>query len=239
MNIALLIIDPCYIIVLQLGDKFLREKGFKHVRFLSADGALESYPPMGMADAIVDLVSSGTTLRENNLKEIEDGVVVQSQATLVASRKSLHKRKGVLEITHELLERLEAHLRATTELMVTANMRGNSAEEVAERVLSQTSLCGLQGPTISPVYCRRDGKVDVEYYAINVVVPQKLLYKSIQQLRSIGGSGVLVTKLTYIFDEETPRWRNLLSELGLYLGTWSASGLFQLSPFCTALFGPY
>ena len=40
------------------------------------------------------------------------------QATLVASRKSLHKRKGVLEITHELLERLEAHLRATAELMV-------------------------------------------------------------------------------------------------------------------------
>ncbi|KAG0544209.1 hypothetical protein BDA96_02G255800 [Sorghum bicolor] len=198
-----------------LGDKFLREKGFKHVRFLSADGALESYPPMGMADAIVDLVSSGTTLRENNLKEIDGGVVLQSQATLVASRKSLHKRKGVLEVTHELLERLEAHLRATAELMVTANMRGNSAEEVAERVLSQTSICGLQGPTVSPVYCRRDGKVDLEYYAINVVVPQKLLYKSIQQLRSIGGSGVLVTKLTYIFDEETPRWRNLLSELGL------------------------
>jgi ATP phosphoribosyltransferase len=116
---------------------------------------------MGMADAIVDLVSSGTTLRENNLKEIEGGVVVESQvnlltnmnmhgclsplraeahgpttlklatfptpcyftqATLVASRKSLHKRKGVLEITHELLERLEAHLRATAELMVSLNM---------------------------------------------------------------------------------------------------------------------
>ncbi|KAL6844727.1 hypothetical protein ACP4OV_025386 [Aristida adscensionis] len=198
-----------------LGAKFLKEKGFKHVVFLSADGALESYPPMGMADAIVDLVSSGTTLRENNLKEIKDGVVLESQATLVASRKSLHKRNGVLEITHELLERLEAHLAATGHLMVTANMRGNSAEEVAEMVLSQTSICGLQGPTISPVYNRRDGKCAVEYYAINVVVPQKMLYKSIQQLRSIGGSGVLVTKLTYIFDEETPRWRNLLSELGL------------------------
>uniref|UniRef100_A0A0E0K8F5 Histidine biosynthesis HisG C-terminal domain-containing protein n=1 Tax=Oryza punctata TaxID=4537 RepID=A0A0E0K8F5_ORYPU len=72
-----------------------------------------------------------------------------------------------------------------------------------------------QGPTISPVYRPGDGKVAVEYYAINVVVPQKSLYKSIQQLRSIGGSGVLVTKLTYIFDEETPRWRKLLSELGL------------------------
>ncbi|KAL5210335.1 hypothetical protein ABZP36_005958 [Zizania latifolia] len=198
-----------------LGEKFLRENGFNHFSFLAGDGALESYPAMGMADVIVDLVSSGTTLRENNLKEIEGGVVLESQATLVACRRSLHKRKGVLEITHEMLERLEAHLTATSELMVTANMRGNSAEEVAERVLSQTSLCGLQGPTISPVYCSRDGKVAVEYYAINVVVPQKSLYKSIQQLRSIGGSGVLVTKLTYIFDEETPRWRKLLSELGL------------------------
>lgn len=45
---ALLIIHPSYIIVLQLGDKFLREKGFKHVRFLSADGALESYPPVSV-----------------------------------------------------------------------------------------------------------------------------------------------------------------------------------------------
>lgn len=122
----------------------MEEKGFKHTKFLSADGALESYPPMGMADAIVDLVSSGTTLRENNLKEIEGGVVLQSQATLVASRRSLHKRKGVLEVTHELVERLEAHLTASPQLMVTANMRGSSADEVAERVLSQTSICGLQ-----------------------------------------------------------------------------------------------
>ncbi|VAI24805.1 unnamed protein product [Triticum turgidum subsp. durum] len=173
------------------------------------------YVKMGMADAIVDLVSSGTTLRENNLKEIEGGVILESQATLVASKKSLNRREGVLEISHEMLERLEAHLTASGKIMVTANMRGNSAEEVAERVLSQTSLCGLQGPTISPVYCTQDGNVAVDYYAINVVVPQKSLYKSIQQLRSIGGSGVLVSKLTYIFDEETPRWRKLLSELGM------------------------
>nr|CAD1835217.1 unnamed protein product [Ananas comosus var. bracteatus] len=198
-----------------LGPKFLKEKGLKHVTFSSADGALESYPAMGIADAIVDLVSSGTTLRENNLKEIEGGVVLQSQAVLVASRTSLHTRMGVLEITHEMLERLEAHLRATGEILVTANMRGNSAEEVAERVLSQTSLSGLQGPTVSPVFCRRNGKVTVDYYAINICVPQQLLYKSIQQLRSIGGSGVLVSKLTYIFDEETPRWRKLLTQLGL------------------------
>ncbi|XP_021901656.1 ATP phosphoribosyltransferase 2, chloroplastic-like [Carica papaya] len=198
-----------------LGPKFMKENGLKHVVFSTADGALEAAPAMGIADAILDLVSSGTTLRENNLKEIEGGTVLESQAVLVASRKSLVQRKGVLDTTHEILERLEAHLRAVGQFTVTANMRGSSAEEVAERVLSQPSLSGLQGPTVSPVFSKRDGRVVADYYAMVICVPKNALYKSVQQLRAIGGSGVLISPLTYIFDEETPRWRELLSKLGL------------------------
>ncbi|KAJ9174706.1 hypothetical protein P3X46_013322 [Hevea brasiliensis] len=198
-----------------LGPKFMKENGLEHVTFSTADGALEAAPAMGIADAILDLVSSGTTLRENNLKEIEGGVLLESQAVLVASRKSLMQRQGVLDTTHEILERLEAHLRAIGQFTVTANMRGSSADEVAERVLSQPSLSGLQGPTVSPVYCKRDGKVSPDYYAIVICIPKKALYKSVQQLRAIGGSGVLISPITYIFDEETPRWRQLLSKLGL------------------------
>ncbi|XP_031493558.1 ATP phosphoribosyltransferase 2, chloroplastic-like [Nymphaea colorata] len=198
-----------------LGPKFLKEKGLQHVSFSTADGALEAAPAMGIADAILDLVSSGTTLRENNLKEIEGGIVLKSQAVFVASKRSLIQRKGVLNTTHEVLERLEAHLKATGQFTVVANMRGGSAEEVADRILNQTSLYGLQGPTISPVFCKRDGKVSPDYFAIVICVPKKELYKSVQQLRAIGGSGVLVSPLTYIFDEETPRWQKLLSQLGL------------------------
>ncbi|XP_062096437.1 ATP phosphoribosyltransferase 1, chloroplastic-like [Humulus lupulus] len=198
-----------------LGPKFMKENGVKHVTFSTADGALEAAPAMGIADAILDLVSSGTTLKENNLKEIDGGTVLESQAVLVATRRSLIQRKGVLDTTHEILERLEAHLRAVGQFTVTANMRGSSAEEVAERILSQTSLSGLQGPTISPVFCKRDGRVSADYYAIVICVPKKELYKSVQQLRAIGGSGVLISPLTYIFDEETPRWRELLSKLGV------------------------
>uniref|UniRef100_A0A7C9D508 ATP phosphoribosyltransferase n=1 Tax=Opuntia streptacantha TaxID=393608 RepID=A0A7C9D508_OPUST len=198
-----------------LGPKFMKENGLKHVTFSTADGALEAAPAMGIADAILDLVSSGTTLRENNLKEIEGGVVLQSQAVLVGSRKSLTCREGVLDITHEMLERFEAHLRAVGQFTVTANMRGSSAEEVAERILSQASLSGLQGPTVSPVFCKKDGKASADFYAIVICVPKKDLYKAVQQLRAIGGSGVLISPLTYIFDEETPRWRQLLSKLGL------------------------
>ncbi|XP_057530537.1 ATP phosphoribosyltransferase 1, chloroplastic-like [Amaranthus tricolor] len=198
-----------------LGPKFMRENGLKHVTFSTADGALEAAPAMGIADAILDLVSSGTTLRENNLKEIEGGIVLQSQAVLVASRKSLIQRDDVLDTTHEILERFEAHLRAAGQFTVTANMRGKSAEDVAQRILGQSSLSGLQGPTISPVFCKRNGKVSADYYAIVICVPKKALYTSVKQLRAIGGSGVLISPLTYIFDEETPRWRELLTKLGL------------------------
>nr|GEX51151.1 ATP phosphoribosyltransferase 2, chloroplastic-like [Tanacetum cinerariifolium] len=75
-------------------------------------------------------------------------------------------------------------------------MRGSSADEVAKRILSQPSLSGLQGPTISPVFRKIDGEVKADYYAIVICVPKKLLYKSVQQLRAIGGSGVLVSPLT-------------------------------------------
>ncbi|XP_076943837.1 ATP phosphoribosyltransferase 1, chloroplastic-like [Bidens hawaiensis] len=198
-----------------LSPKFLKENGIEHVAFSTADGALEAAPAMGIADAIVDLVSSGTTLKENNLKEIEGGVLLESQAVMVASKKSLIQRKGLLDITHEILERFEAHLKAIDQFTVVANMRGSSTEEVAERILSQPSLSGLQGPTISPVFRKVNGVATPDYYAIVICVPKKKLYKSVQQLRAIGGSGVLVSPLTYIFDEETPRWNELLSKLGL------------------------
>ncbi|XP_051132952.1 ATP phosphoribosyltransferase 2, chloroplastic-like [Andrographis paniculata] len=198
-----------------LGPKFMEENGLKYVKFSTADGALEAAPAMGIADAIVDLVSSGTTLKENNLKEIKGGIILESQAVFVASKRSLIQRKDVLDVTHEMLERLEAHLRAVGQFTVSANMRGSSAEEVAERVLTQPSLSGLQGPTVSPVFRMRDGSVVADYFSVVICVPKKALYKSIQQLRAIGGSGVLIKPLTYIFDEETPRWLELLSTLGL------------------------
>jgi len=198
-----------------LGQKFLAENGFKHVQLSTADGALEAAPAMGTADAILDLVSSGTTLRENNLKEIEGGAVLSSQGVFVANKKTLLQRKEVLDVAHEMLERFEAHLTAQRQFTVVANMRGSSPEEVAERILTCTDYPGLQGPTISPVYTSKDGKVLVDYYAIVICVPKPKLYHAVRQLRKAGGSGVLVSPLTYIFDEETPRYRQLLDSLRL------------------------
>jgi ATP phosphoribosyltransferase len=197
----------------RLAAEFLDRHNVKPYRLLHADGALEAAPQMGTADVIVDLVSSGTTLRENRLKEIKEGRILHSQATFIGNRNALIERPEALAMAKELLERFEAHLRATEHYTIIANMRGDSAEEVAQKVFSQSELGGLQGPTISPVYLRQPTETD--WHSITIVVRKDRLHQAIAQLRQIGGSGVLVLPVTYIFEEEPARWPRLLEILNL------------------------
>ena len=198
--------------------QFFERAGFTNVALLGADGALEAAPLMGTADIILDLVSTGVTLRENNLKEIEGGTVLQSQGVLVANRAALAASPALLDVVHELIERLEAHLKADDYFSVIANMRGPSAQAVANRILSHAALRGLEGPTVSPVFAPGpDGAAspDTDLWAAVICVPKRALYDSVKALRSVGGSGVLVQPMTYIFDEEPARWRATLEELGM------------------------
>ncbi len=68
-----------------LTGQFLRRHGITHCKIISPHGALEAAPLTGVADLIVDLTETGTTLRENHLKLLEDGVVLRSQACLIAN----------------------------------------------------------------------------------------------------------------------------------------------------------
>lgn len=197
----------------RLAEMFLAQYGIEPYRMLHADGALEAAPLMGTADFIVDLVSSGTTLRENRLKELADGKLLDSQAVFIGNRAALTERPEVLTITHEMLERIEAYRRAQDHLSVIANMRGESPEAVAHKVFSQPELGGLQGPTISQVYVRQE--TGTNWYAISIVVRKDRLHQAIKQLRQIGGSGVLVLPVNYIFEEEPQRWQRLLETLEL------------------------
>jgi|APGre2960657444_1045066.scaffolds.fasta_scaffold01715_4 ATP phosphoribosyltransferase len=202
-----------------IAKQFFADNGLEHVQLSTADGALEAAPAMGSADVILDLVSSGTTLRENNLKQIDGGKVLQSQGVLVASRRALLERPGALEIVRDMIERLEAHLRAEGQFLVTANMRGDSAEGVAAQLAAGGPLLtGLQGPTVGTIYNSHgalgEKPASGEFFSATLCVPRNKIYECVKQLRAAGGSGVLVSPLTYIFDEEPPRWRQLLRTLG-------------------------
>jgi ATP phosphoribosyltransferase len=112
-----------------------------------------------------------------------------------------------------MLEFTEAYLRAQGSYQVTANVRGDSPEAIAQRMFEQTSIGGLQGPTISPVIARATLQHDGRWYAVNIIVQKKEVFQAVNELRKIGGSGVIVTPCAYIFEEEPARYRAMLAAI--------------------------
>ena len=192
-----------------LTERFLNQHNISHT-LIAAEGTLESAPTIGYADMISDLVSSGQTLIDNRLRPLPDGVIQKSQAVLIANRMALQSRPEVLEMARRLLEYIEAHMRAEDNLLVIANMRGESPEVIAKKIFTQTSVGGLQGPTISPIVTRESNQ---GWHSVTVVVRRDHLQQAISELRLIGGSGIIVSPITYIFEEEPPRYKAMLNEV--------------------------
>jgi ATP phosphoribosyltransferase len=192
-----------------LTERFLNQNNISHT-LIAAEGTLESAPTIGYADMISDLVSSGQTLIDNRLRPLSDGVIQTSQAVILANRKALQTRPEVLEMARRLLEYIEAHMRAKDNLLVIANMRGDSPEVISQKIFTQTNVGGLQGPTISPIGVRSGTP---NWFSVTVVVRRDHLPQAISELRLIGGSGIIVSPITYIFEEEPPRYKAMLEAL--------------------------
>ena len=193
-----------------LTRQFFDGRGAFEFELIAAEGALEIAPTVGYADLIVDIVSTGTTLRDNQLKMLEGGELLCSQACLIANKRRLKENDTVREIAVQLLEVLSAYLRADDKLAVFANIRGESPEDVAEKIFSQKVIGGLQGPTISQVITR-----DREnWYAVHLIVSKATLHEAVLELRAVGGSGVVVSDVNYIFEEEPEELKAMFAALG-------------------------
>jgi ATP phosphoribosyltransferase len=192
-----------------LTASFFARHGLSDALLIDAEGTLEAAPIIGYADLIVDLVSTGTTLRDNQLRTLSDGLILESQAVLVANRRTLKTRPEVKAKAKLLLEFVEAHLRAAGALSIFANLRGESPQAIAARMFSQAVIGGLQGPTISPIITREGG----DWYGVHIIVRRDQLTQAIAELRAVGGSGVVVTPVTYIFEEEPAAYRAMLAAL--------------------------
>ena len=177
---------------------------------ISAEGTLETAPSIGYADMISDLVSSGQTLKDNRLRALKDGLVLKSQAALITNLEVLRNNPAAQAVAHKLLEYFEAHLRAAGNLAIFANMRADSPESLAQLIFDQVSIRGLQGPTISRVYTREK---NANWFAVNIIVHRDEIFTAVNELRAIGGSGVVVVPVTYIFEEEPPRFQAMLKAI--------------------------
>jgi ATP phosphoribosyltransferase len=143
-------------------------------------GATEIAPHLGVADAIVDLTSTGSTLKVNGLREI--GTVLESTARLVANPASLADSKLRSQI-EGVATGLESVLRAQEKRYLMANVPKDRLDEV------RAVIPGISGPTIVEVL---DSGT---WVAAHAVVDADAVYQTIAKLKAVGATGILVTRI--------------------------------------------
>lgn len=155
---------------------FLKKNG------ISADihvitGSVEISPGIGLADGIFDIVSSGSTLVSNNLREVE--VVMQSEALLIANKQLDTNKKKILD---DMLFRFEAVRSAYDKKYVMMNVPRQQLDKIVE------VLPGIKSPTVIPL-------ADNEWCSIHTVLDEKRFWEIIGKLKELGAQGILVTPI--------------------------------------------
>lgn len=191
-----------------LSRQFLHEQGIRQFTLVNADGAIEAAPTIGYADVIIDLVQTGTTLRENNLKPLEDGVVVSSQACLIGNRVALETNPNALDTSRLLLEYVDATMQGKRYTQLTVNIRGESPEAIARRITDNPVTRGLQGPTIAPIF-----GIEPDWYTVTLIIHNRDLLTAVDYLRTIGGMQTTATPVRYAFMECSPTFLRLQQAL--------------------------
>jgi ATP phosphoribosyltransferase len=194
-----------------LTRQFFQDHGIV-AKLLESSGALEAAPSLGYADMIVDITSSGVTLRENRLKTIAGGTVLTSEACLIGNRRALAASPAKLERTRIMLDAMESYLRARPYLSLTANVQGGTAELVAKQVVSHGEVAGLRGPTIARVYPKSPDD-DSDWYAVTVIVARDRLQEAVDSLRRAGAADITALQLSYVFESKAWSYEALLHAL--------------------------
>lgn len=156
--------------------RFLDKNGI-HADIHIITGSVEISPGIGLADAIFDIVSSGSTLVQNNLKEVE--VVMQSEALLIGNLQMDDEKHKIL---NEMLFRFEAVRSAQDKKYVMMNAPKDKIGEITK------VLPGIKSPTIIPLS-------DPDWCAIHTVLDEKRFWGIIGQLKTLGAQGILVTPI--------------------------------------------
>lgn len=140
-------------------------------------GSVEIAPGIGLADAICDLVSTGSTLLSNGLKEVE--VVMQSEAVMIMNPLLEQEKKNILD---KLLFRIEAVQKAKNNKYILLNCPNEAIEKITN------VIPGMKSPTIIPL--SKEG-----WSSLHSVVNENDFWEKIDQLKSFGAQGILVVPI--------------------------------------------
>ena len=184
---------------------YLYERGINYFTLVPASGAMEAAPAAGYADLIADLTASGVTLRENQLKQLDEGTILASQACLISNPVLLSVSREALALARSIVELIEGHLRAEPYYRLTANVRAASAEEVSSTVLARPDLAGLRGPTVARVY----NIEEQDWFNVSLLIKKGQLLEAVDHLRNCGAIDVAASQLSYLFDGHSEAYENL------------------------------
>ena len=159
-------------------DRFLSEKGIQAL-IIQISGSVEIAPSLDVADAICDLVSTGSTLRINDLEAIE--VVLKSEAFLMANPKSLQDKRK-----RQIIERLRIRFQSNIKARRTKYIMMNAPRTALEKI--KDILPGMKSPTIVPL--AEEGMI-----ALHSAVPEELFWDVIERLKKAGASDILVVPI--------------------------------------------
>lgn len=205
---------------------FLYARGITYFVVIEGEGGLEAAPAIDTADIVADRTETGTTLRDNRLKEVAGGTIMETQACLIGNRRQLRASPTKRQQLRHIMEFAEAHLRSRRYRTLTANVRGDSAAEVATHVIQQVETAGTLGPTVAPVFPKTPilpsavtGPVitalETGWYAVSLVVEEGLLLPAIDHLRRAGSGGITVGAPEYVFEPVSQAYTAMLDTLGL------------------------
>ncbi len=157
-------------------NMFLREKGVE-AELHEISGSVEIAPNIGLADAICDIVSSGSTLFKNNLKEVE--VISRSEAVLAVSPLINAEKK---EILNKLQFRIQSVLKARNFKYALMNVPNEKIEKVIK------ILPGMRSPTVLPL-------AEEGWSSIHTVIDKNKFWEVIDELQELGAEGILVVPI--------------------------------------------
>ncbi len=138
------------------------------------NGSVEIAPNIGLADAICDIVSSGSTLFKNNLKEVE--VMLKSEAVLAVSPNISEERKDILR---KLQFRIQSVLQARKSKYVLLNAPNNKLDDILKL------LPGMRSPTVLPL-------AEEGWSSVHTVINKDKFWEVIDELKQVGAEGILV-----------------------------------------------
>ena len=177
---------------------FFSAHGVLDYRIVESSGATEGAPAAGTAEMIVDITTSGATLAANGLKVIEDGVILRSQANLVAAR-GADWGKSERELARVILDRITAQARAAAYREVRARFAKCDAALVNEAQSKFGALTPFGGPTSSGM--------------LTLHCPPGEVYALTSFLREAGAEAVAVADLDYVFSKDNPLYAKLAAAL--------------------------